>query len=124
MTSKTRYITEHLRCRERLTLQNKRGRGCTCPSSPPLLPDAINRTKSTQHMRSQCHGYLCLAELAAVGRIREEPELELPSFGDDRDRLPVLRRRLVGTLATLLFLVAAGRLLSCVNLSWRTKTPW
>ena len=53
------------------------------------------------------HRYLCLAELAAVGRIREELMLAVvvvTSFGADSDKFPVLRRRLVGTLATLAFL--------------------
>ena len=60
------------------------------------------------------HRYLCLAELAAVGRISDELTLAavvVLSFGDDNDKFPVLRRRLVGTLATLAFLTAA-RLLS------------
>jgi len=61
--------------------------------------------------------HLCLAELAAVGLISDEVTLHcvaLLSFGPDKDKLPVLRRRPDGTLATLAFraAAAAARLLS------------
>ena len=76
-------------------------------------------------MATTGHYYLCFAELAAVGRISDELTFAadtVPSFGDDSDRLPVLRRRLVGTLATLAFLRDARRL-SWASLSCRTNTP-
>jgi len=70
--------------------------------------------------------YLCLAELAAVGRMSDEATLDCAvvplSLGLDSDKLPVLRRRPDGTLVTFAFL-AAARLLSWVSLSWRTNTP-
>ena len=89
----------------------------------PISSLAVNKVDNI--LMAILHRHLCLAELAAVGFISEELTLAdaiAPSFGADNDKFPVLRRRFVGSLATLAFLMDA-RLLTWVSLSCRTNTP-
>jgi len=89
--------------------------GASPPRNLCLEPPLVS---SLAGFGSSDRRHLCLAELAAVGRISDELMFAgdaafdaVPSRGAGNDKFPVLRRRLVGALATFAFLPAA-RLLS------------
>ena len=80
----------------------------------PVIVSSLAASEVINAITAKQRCYLYLAALAAVGRISDELILAVaavPSFGAGKDKLPVLRRRLVGSLATLAFLMDA-RLLS------------